>query len=208
VSAGTRSLAFDRTMTTARSYDRDGRLRVDLAVLSQANVSRYYGSEVIDGPELGLDPQRTYLLYRPAAELARAVPSCVGLPILSEHEPVDAVEFRPDLLVGSTLSDARFQPLHLVCSIAIFSAAAIEDIESGNKSALSAGYRYRPIMKPGISPGGSRFDGSMRDIVFNHVALVDSGRIGPDAIIADRSPDWRIEERFFADFRRRLGVAA
>jgi hypothetical protein len=29
-------LAFDRMMTSARSYDLDGRLRVDLAVISQA----------------------------------------------------------------------------------------------------------------------------------------------------------------------------
>jgi hypothetical protein len=106
------------------------------------------------------------------------------------------------------LSDARFQAPHLLCSIAIFSADAIRDIQSGAKGALSSGYRYRPIMRPGISPDGERFDGTMRDIVLNHVALVDVGRIGPAAIIADRSPDWRIEERVFQDFRRRLLDAA
>jgi uncharacterized protein len=63
-------------------------------------------------------------------------------------------------------------------------------------------------MKPGVSPDGERYDGKMVDIVFNHVALVDAGRIGPDSIIADRSPDWRVREKFFADFRRRIGVAA
>jgi hypothetical protein len=131
-------LAFDRTMTTARSFDLDGRLRVDLAVLSQANVSKYYGAEIIDADKLGLDPQRTYLMYRPPDELARAVPSACGLPILTAHEPVDAVEFRPDLLVGATLSDARFQAPHLPCSIAIFSADAIRDIQSGAKGARSS----------------------------------------------------------------------
>jgi uncharacterized protein len=204
VNAWARELALDR-MVSARSFDRDGRLRVDLAVISQANVSRYYGSEIIGGPELGLDPRRTYLLYRPPDQLARAVPSACGLPILTAHEPVDAVEFRPDLLVGSTLNDARFQAPHLLCSIAIWSADAIKDIESGAKSSLSAGYRYRPIMRPGISPdSGERYDGIMSDIILNHVALVDVGRIGPSAVMADRSPDWRIEERVFADFRRRL----
>jgi hypothetical protein len=207
VSAETRSLAFDR-MVSARSFDRDGRLRVDLAVISQANVSRYYGHEIIGGPQLGLDPERTYLLYRPPEELAKAAPSACGLPVLTAHEPVDAVEFRPDLLVGSTLNDARFVAPHLLCSIAIWSADAIKDIESGKKGALSWGYRYENDMQPGVTPDGKRFDGSMRGIVGNHVALVDSGRIGPDAIIADRSPDWRIEERFFADFRRRVGIAA
>jgi uncharacterized protein len=206
VNAGTRGLAFDRMMASARSFDRDGRLRVDLAVISQANVSRYYGHEIIDADTLHLDPQRTYRMYRPPEELAKAVPSACGLPILTAHEPVDAVEFRPDLLVGATLNDARFEPPHLLCSIAIWSADAIRDIQSGTKGALSSGYRYRPIMTPGISPDGEHFDGIMRDIVLNHVALVDVGRIGPSAIIADRSPQWRIEEKIFADFRKRIGV--
>jgi uncharacterized protein len=205
VDVWTRGLAFDR-MTSARSYDLDGRLRVDLAVISQANVGEYYGAEIVDGDTFGLDPEQMYLMYRPPEELARAVPSARGLPILTAHEPVDALEYRPDLLVGATLSDARFEAPHLVCSIAIWSADAIRDIESGVKGALSAGYRYRPIMQSGVSPGGQRYDGKMVDIVLNHVALCDVGRIGPDAIIADRSPDWRIEERVFADLRRQLGV--
>jgi hypothetical protein len=182
-------------------------LRVDLAVLSQSNVSKYYGHEIIDANALGLDPSRMYRMYRPPEELAKAVPSACGLPILTAHEPVDAVEFRPDLLVGSTLSDARFQAPHLLCSIAIFSADAIRDIQSGAKGALSSGYRYTPIMRPGISPDGERYDGIMHNIVLNHVALVDVGRIGPSEIIADRSPNWRIEERVFADFRRRICVS-
>jgi hypothetical protein len=33
--------ALDR-MTSARSYDLDGRLHLDLAVISQANVGKYY----------------------------------------------------------------------------------------------------------------------------------------------------------------------
>jgi uncharacterized protein len=208
VSAETRSLAFDR-MVSARSFDRDGRLRVRLAVLSQADVNKYYGHEIIGANTFGLDPSRMYRMYRPPEELAKAVPSACGLPILTAHEPVDAVEFRPDLLVGATLSDARFQAPHLLCSIAIWSADAIRAIQTGDKGSLSAGYRYETDMRPGLSPEGKHFDGSMRGIVFNHVALVDSGRIGPDAIIADRSPNWRIEERVFADFRRRLiGVTA
>jgi uncharacterized protein len=86
-----------------------------------------------------------------------------------------------------------------LCSIAIWSADAIGDIESGAKGALSAGYRYQPIMEPGVSPDGERYDGTMVDIIFNHVALVDRGRIGPDAILVDRKiEDFR--ERFVGAF--------
>jgi uncharacterized protein len=196
VSLWTRSLAYDR-MAPVRTYDLDGRLRVELAVISQANVGEYWGDEIVEGPELGLDPQKMYLLYRPPEELAKAVPSACGLPILTSHEPVDAVEFAPHLLVGATLSDACFEAPHLLCSIAIWSADAINDIESGKKGALSAGYRYQPILQSGVSPEGERYDGIMRDIVLNHVALVDRGRIGPDAVLTDRAPDeWSFRPRF------------
>jgi uncharacterized protein DUF2213 len=161
-------LAFDRAMLSARSYDRDGRLRVDLAVISQANVGKYWGNGIPDADKIGLDPNKTYRLYRPPAELAKAVPSVNGLPLLSSHQPVDSVQFRPDLLIGATLNDARFEAPHLLCSLAIWSAEAIKDIESGAKGALSAGYHYDPDMRPGTTPDGARFDGVMRDLVFMH----------------------------------------
>jgi uncharacterized protein len=196
--------AFDRS--SARSFDIDGRLKVRLAVLSQARVDRYLGSEIADGSKLGLDPAAEFLMYRPAAELARAVPSACGLPILSAHEPVDAVQFRPDLLIGSTLSDARFEAPHLLCSIAIWSADAIRDIETGKKGALSLGYHYEPDMRPGTAPDGTRFDGVMRDIVANHLALVDVPRIGAAGYLADRAPR-RLEQRI-KSFKPRLVCAA
>jgi uncharacterized protein len=129
----TRGLAYDR-MSPVRTYDLDGRLRVDLAVISQANVGEYWGDEIMEGDELGLDPQKMYSLLRPPEELAKAVPSACGLPVLTSHEPVSAVIFRPDLLVGATLNDARFEAPHLLCSIAIFSADAIVDIENGPRA--------------------------------------------------------------------------
>jgi hypothetical protein len=199
--------AFDRASSSARSYDIDGRLRVKLAVLSQASVDRYYGHEIIDGPEkLGLDPEALYLMYRPPNELARAVSGANGLPILSAHEPVSAVEFRPDLLVGATLNDAQFEAPFLKCSLVIFSAAAIKSIESGAKGSLSLGYRFEPEMRRGITSEGERFDGVMRDIIPNHCALCDEGRIGVAAMIADRAPR-RIEERY-RNFRRRFSSGA
>jgi uncharacterized protein len=188
-------IVFDRAVSV-RTKDADGRLRVASATISMASVDRYFGHEIVDAPQLGLDPQKTYRLYRPAAELRRAVPSACGLPILSSHEAVDAVQFRPDLLVGASLSDARFEPPHLLCSIAIWSQDAIDDIESGRKGALSAGYRYQPIMKPGVTPAGERYDGYMIDIVLNHIALCDEGRIGAAAMIADSRPRRLAEERF------------
>jgi hypothetical protein len=93
---------------------------------------------------LGLDPQAMYILYRPPDELAKAVPTCVGLPVLTSHEPVDAVEFRPDLLVGATLSDAQFRAPHLLCSLAIWAQGAIDDIEAARRARSAPGIAIGP----------------------------------------------------------------
>jgi hypothetical protein len=42
-------------------------------------------------------------------------------------------------------------------------------------------------MTPGVYEG-KRFDGIMRDIQGNHVALVPDGRVGPVATVADEMP--------------------
>jgi hypothetical protein len=101
-------LALDRKVS-ARTYDSDGRLRVNDAVISQSNVGKNWGHEIINADSLGLRADKTYVLFREPSELSKAARSACGLPILTDDEPVDAVEFRPDLLVGATLSDARFQ---------------------------------------------------------------------------------------------------
>jgi hypothetical protein len=40
-------------------------------------------------------------------------------------------------------------------------------------------------MTPGVSPQGEKYDGVMRDIVGNHVALVKEGRAGADVVVGD-----------------------
>ncbi|CAI3099267.1 hypothetical protein MWMV2_MWMV2_00004 [Acinetobacter oleivorans] len=49
---------------------------------------------------------------------------------------------------------------------------------------ISAGYAYTPDMTQG-EWNGQPYDGVMRDIHSNHVALVKHGHIGIDAVIAD-----------------------
>ena len=52
---------------------------------------------------------------------------------------------------------------------------------------LSAGYSYTPDMTPGEFEGKA-YDGVMRNLSGNHVALVERGRIGADAVISDSLP--------------------
>lgn len=185
----TPSMAFDRA--SMRRYDGDGRLHVAMSNISKATVNPYQGKEIPDYLRLGLDPDKVYYLLRDPKELEKAAPTFNNLPILSEHVPCDAMAHDSDeikaLVVGSTGTDAVFEAPYLKNSTAIWPQSDIAGIESDKKKQFSSAYRYRADMKPGVYEG-LRFDGVMRDIVGNHVALVEEGRAGPDVVVADRMP--------------------
>ncbi|CAN7375447.1 DUF2213 domain-containing protein [Bradyrhizobium sp. LjRoot220] len=178
-----RAIAFDRK--SVRRYDGDGRLHIEAAHISKANVCEYLGREIPDFQELGLDPDKLYRLYRDPEELAKGAQTFNNLPILSRHVPVDARDHQPDLVIGSTGTDAAFGPPHLDNSLVFWAGEAVDDIESERKKELSSAYRYRADMTPGTSPEGEAFDGVMRDIIGNHVALVKEGRAGSDVVVGD-----------------------
>lgn len=171
-----------------RFIDADGRLHVKISHISKANVCPYRGSEIPDAAALGLDPERVYYLWRHPEELAKAAATSNNIQILEIHTPVSAGEPQKDRVVGSTGTDGEFRDPYLDNSLVFWDAEAIAGIgtldEPGPKRQLSCGYRYRADMTPGNN-GSATYDGIMREIVFNHVALVAAGRAGPDVIVAD-----------------------
>lgn len=178
-----RPIAFDRK--SVRRYDGDNRLHVEATNISKANVCEYLGSEIPDYAELGLQPDKLYRLYRDPEELAKGAATFNNLPLLSRHVPVDARDHQPNLVVGSTGTDAVFEAPYLKNSLVVWAGDAIDDIESDAKKELSSAYRYRADMTPGKAPDGESYDGVMRDIVGNHVAIVKEGRAGPDVVVGD-----------------------
>lgn len=175
-------VALDRART--QTYDVDGRLHVSCANISKAAVNGYLGREIPDWQSLGLNPDQTYQLFRDPNELAKAAATFNNLPLLSRHVPVDARDHQPDLVCGSTGTDARFMSPYLQNSLVIWTAAAINGVVTGTQRQLSSAYRYRAVMKAGVFEC-ARFDGKMVDIVGNHVALVLEGRAGPDVVVGD-----------------------
>jgi hypothetical protein len=121
-------------------------------------------------------------LLRDPEEIRKAATSLNGVQLLIKHTPVNAQDPHQDKTVGSIGTDAEFDGEYLDNSVYVNVQEAIDGIESGRQRELSAGYHYVPIMEPGIFKGQS-FDGKMTDIVFNHVALVESGRAGPDVTV-------------------------
>jgi uncharacterized protein len=200
-------LAFDRA--SVRTYDRDGRLHVQVTNISKAAVNPYIGREIPDYKALGVDPDRVYQLLRDPDELAKAADTFNNVPLLSRHVPVTADDHKPDLVIGSTGTDAEFDAPHLRNSLVIWARDAIDDVESEVKKQLSSAYRYRADMTPGTYEG-QPYDGVMRDIVGNHVALVREGRAGSDVVVGDAAIP-KLEELFVMskkDLLSRKGAVA
>jgi len=177
------AFAFDRA--SVRRTDKDGRLHLETTNISKANVCPYLGREIPGWYELGLDPNKIYKLYRDKDELAKAAPTFNNLPVLSEHVETNAENHKHKLVIGTTGTDADFTHPYLRNSMSFWDKSAIDDIENEDKKELSSAYRYRADMTPGTSPEGERYDGVMRDIIGNHVALVEEGRAGPDVVVGD-----------------------
>ncbi|MGK4923157.1 DUF2213 domain-containing protein [Bordetella hinzii] len=177
-------LAFDRA--TVRRIDADGRMHVEISNISKATVNPYRGSEIPDWEALGLDANRIYFLLRDPHELEKAATTFNNIPLLSKHIPVSAADPQKEFVVGATGSNASYQAPYLKNSLVVWDAVAIALIESDEQKELSSAYRYRADMTPGVYEGVA-YDGVMRDIRGNHVALVEVGRAGPDVVVGDSS---------------------
>jgi hypothetical protein len=158
-------------------------LHVSETNISKATVNPYYGREIPGYRELGLDANKTYRMLRAPDELAKAANTFDGKPLLFHHLPLHSSDHAFDFVVGS-IGDARFEPPYLKAKLHVWPKMAIDAINSAEKKELSCGYKYTPDMTPGVYDG-MPFDGVMRDIVGNHVALVKEGRAGPDVVVGD-----------------------
>ncbi|MDE9531717.1 DUF2213 domain-containing protein [Xenorhabdus bovienii] len=174
-------LAFDRSM---RSKDGNGHLIVERTILSKAAVNPYRGKEIPGYERLGLDPEKVYRLLRDPLELERAAKTFSKKQLLIKHISVDSSEPQKEYTIGAIGSDISFEDGRLYGDLSVWDGYAIDLIESGKMQELSAGYGYTPDMTPGEYEG-QHYDGVMRNIFGNHVALVERGRIGRDAIISD-----------------------
>ena len=173
-------------------------MRVEESRITKANICPYKGREIPRWQELGLDPEKTYQLFRDPEELAKAAQTFEGKPLLIRHEPIDADIPRKELWVG-TIGKVTWEDPYLVSRpLTVLTTEAIKLIKSNAQRELSSAYRYDALMEPGAW-GGQQYDGRMVNIRGNHVAIVSEGRVGPDVHVADALPP---------EFRRMKTLAA
>jgi hypothetical protein len=178
-----------------RRYDADGRLHILRTPISKATVNPYYGREIPDADKLGLEPERVYYLLRDPGELAKAASSFARNQLMFVHTPVSADDPKQESIAGTIGSDVEFQAPYLIADLCIWDVEAIAGVETDTVRELSSSYRYRADMTPGMYEG-QRYDGVMRDIQGNHVALVKSGRAGSDVMAADNELEKKMETKF------------
>lgn len=166
-----------------RQIDWNGFMEVRDNPISKEGVFPYLGSEIPGAP----NPDEIYYVYRPADELARqeTIDSFKLMPFIDEHEVLGRGGMPAERkgIQGTIGEQVYFDPPYLRANIKIHSSAAQSLIRAG-KVELS------PCYGCDWSPEVGTFEGKpyqyvQRNIMGNHLALVEEGRTGPDVAVQD-----------------------
>jgi hypothetical protein len=173
---------------TARKFTDEGYLVVP-GRIARTGIQNYYATELGFDAAYGLDPMKIIRLYRPEEEVfdAQSLASFENKPITINH-PTDNVTAKNwSTLAKGEVKNVRQDGKYVLADLYIKSKDAIEAVMTG-KAELSNGYMHNLDMTAGTTAEGQEYDGVMRNIRGNHVALVDSARCGSACRIADLNP--------------------
>lgn len=193
----------------AARITRDGYLVADALVARADNVQEYTAGEIGLTDRAATDRVR---LFRPASEVfARdSLASLAHRPITLDHPASDvtAANWRA-LAVGDVGGEVVRDGEFVRVPIKVMDSAAIASIRT-TRGEFSLGYSARFDMTPGVHDGQS-YDGTMRDLRFNHLAAVPVARGGPELRIVDErinSGDETVKTIMFDGVPVRLDDAA
>lgn len=166
---------------------KSGYMRVTDCNISKEQVRDYYGSEIPQWEELGLNPDMSYGVLCPGDELEKAAPTFDGIPVLFGHH-VYTVENAPeDKECGNLYGNVYYEAPYLKSNLLIKKDYAIECVVSDECKELSSGYTYTPVLEKGVFDG-KPYSLKMTNINGNHVAVVPDGRAGSDVVVNDAKP--------------------
>jgi 8-oxo-dGTP pyrophosphatase MutT (NUDIX family) len=178
--------AFAMDKGSVREIDTNGWALVPRNPLSKVGVFTYSGRQVGDAE----NPDKPYRVYRPAEELS--APECIDsfrlIPWIDNHvmlgpEEVGLMPAERKGVQGVVGEDVFFEGDTLYGNLKVFSQSMAGLIEAGKRE-LSCGYRCVYDFTPGVFQGKA-YDCIQRTIRGNHLALVHSGRMGPDVAVLD-----------------------
>ena len=181
----------EATAQDKREFDSNGWFERKDNPLSKVGVFQYLGKSI----DPGADPDHFYNVLRPAEELGSldTIESFKLLPWIDNHvmlgsEEAGLMPAERKGIQGVIGEQVYFNPDDgtLYGNIKLMSQAMATLIESGKKE-LSCGYRCTYERSDGITPDGQPYQYIQRNIRGNHLALVDSGRMGPEVAVLDHS---------------------
>lgn len=151
--------------------------------ITKVGVYPYLGKQISQDCE----PDKIYYVLRPKEELFRkeTLDSLRLIPLIDGHTMIGKDFTAPeDKGLDGTLGDNVSHDTDTIYNdLKIISNKMKEEIQNGKKE-LSLGYFCRYDKQPGTYKG-QRYDYVQRDIIANHLALVDKGRMGADVRVYD-----------------------
>ena len=168
---------------TVREIDTNGWFEIKGNPLSKVGVFPYSGRS-LHVPGMDLDPDKMYMVYRPAEELStqETIDSFKLLPWIDDHTMLgkdfgtSAENKGIDGVIGE---EVYFEHPYLRGNIKLFSDELAEKIDEDGKRDLSCGYKCKYEWAPGEFDGVA-YDIVQRQIRGNHLASVETGRMGKD----------------------------
>jgi hypothetical protein len=181
-------------MATARKKDKNGYIDIENNPIAKVGVYRYLGSSIGRHDK----PNDDFWIYRPAEELAapdtlqslNLAPLVIGHDTLgdkgmsAEDKGIHGVVSEPIYLEGDTIK----------AKLRVYSDTFMDMVDKAGVNELSAGMFgdivYTVDGTVDFTAGeynGQKYDGILKDIYFNHVALVENGRMGREVRVLDES---------------------
>lgn len=146
-----------------------GGIRVDAAV-ARTGVQTYFDAA-----------GRPVYEYRPAEEVTKAesLATLDDAPVTDRHPKglVTPVMYR-GVTAGHVSGSPKMDGDLVVARLVIQDADLLAAIERGDRREVSCGYSCDLEDTPGTSPEGVKYDKIQRNIIYNHVAIVEQGRAG------------------------------
>ena len=175
----------DRLTLDAPRLTRDGYL-VTRARAARQGTYAYDGAEIDPNNEHGLRDAGIVNVLRDEGTVfdEAAARSFIGKPVTDDHpsSPVTAGNWR-DVARGMVMGAMRDGD-YLAFDLLLTDAAAIAKVTDGKRE-LSNGYSAKIEFGDFTAADGTKCAARQTSIAGNHVALVDSGRAGPECRIAD-----------------------
>lgn len=139
------------------------------------------GVQLYRGAEVGAPDRDVVRVYRPPESVFAkdSIQTFMHKPVTVDH-PKTLVDSESWVrhAVGEVSTEVLRDGERLKLQLIVKDKAAINQIISGERRQLSAGYNADIVFGDGVTPDGERYDAIQTNIKVNHLALVKRGRAG------------------------------